>query len=85
VCILCATTIFFDDRSHSRGFGLGGEDRWWDISDPEIGAGLGERRIMLGTIAEPRKRRSMAGKSENKLRVDGDRVNLRKRLFPALG
>jgi hypothetical protein len=39
------------------GFGLGGEDRWWwDLSDPEIGAELGERRIMLGTIAEPRKK-----------------------------
>ena len=75
-----------DRRSHSGGFGLGGEDRWWwDLSDPKIGAGLGERRIMLGTIAEPRKRRSMVGKSENKLRVDGDRVNLRKDLFPALG
>lgn len=47
--------------------------------------GLGERRIMLGTIAEPRKRRSMVGESENKLRVEEDRVNLRKRLFPALG
>jgi hypothetical protein len=68
------------------GFGLGGEDRWWwDLSDPKIGAGLGERRITLGTIAEPRKRHSMVGKSENKLRVDGDRVNLRKDVFPALG
>ena len=85
MCILCATTIFLMTAHTAGGFGLGGEDRWWDISDPEIGAGLGERRIMLGTIAEPRKRRSMAGKSENKLRVDGDRVNLRKRLFPALG
>ena len=52
---------------------------------PRVGAELGERRIMLGTIAEPRKRRSMVGESENKLRVEEDRVNLRKRLFPALG
>ena len=72
--------------SHGGGFGLGGEDRWgWDLSDPEIGAELSERRIMLGTIAEPRKRPSMVGKSENKLRVDRDRVNLRKDLLPALG
>jgi hypothetical protein len=78
---------YFLMTAHTAGgvFGLGGEDRWWDLSDPEIGAELGERRIMLGTVAEPRKRRSMVGESENKLRVEEDRVNLRKRLFPALG
>ena len=57
---------FFLMTAHTAGvFGFRGEDRWWDISDPKIGAGLGERRIMLGTIAEPRKRPSMAGESEN--------------------
>jgi hypothetical protein len=78
--------VFLIAAHTAGGFGLGGEDRWWwDLSDPKIGAGLGERRIMLGTIAEPRKRPSMVGKSETKLRVDGDRVNLRKDLLPALG
>jgi hypothetical protein len=52
---------------------------------PRVDAELGERRIMLGTIAEPRKRRSMVGESENKPRVEENRVNLRKDLFPALG